>query len=346
MRTAGSISFMLALSACATPVDRQLERAELADASFLVPLRGVPDFGATTEAGHGTLLPQDQYDLLEPLTPIDKPEDILLNLDVVAVRLDPCFFEGTGEPTCTPQVRLVLQPVFDDGDGVTSRDATVHLFYAVPLDEVRELASRLVGVRLDAGGSGDIGEHVDPEAAVAEVLPHVGADRLTRMTFVAVHASNEAWTFGGFDFVDGSHTVIEPPGVDDHEQHLTSTGGTKTLDASILPTPTIEPAIVDYLERVLRDGIDAAEEDAALAALRRLQSPEAHNPGTVDCASCHMATPALRFAAGADGAGAPPDVYLNSQNQRMLGFFERAPAVSPRVVAETEQVLTVLQSGL
>lgn len=345
MRSAQWWAGVLVAAGCTQGVDGRIADSQPGDVSFLVPLRSVADFGAATQGGHGTLLPQSQFDLLEPLTPTDKPEDLYANLDVVGVRLDPCFFEGSGEPTCSPQVRLVLQPVIDETSGPIARDATVHLFYAVPLAEVRELASQLVEVRLAAGGTGALGPHVDPVSAAAEVLPYVGADRLIRATFVAVHASNQAWTFGGFDFVGDEAVEMLPPGVDEHEQHLTSTGGTTTLDATILPAPVIEPAIADYMEEFLRDAISDDAEQAAFEALERLLDPASHNPGTVDCASCHMATPAMHFAADERGLTPLPEAYANSQNQRMFGYFDTAPSVSPRVAAETEQVLATLKSG-
>ena len=333
-----------ALSACAD--DTRVLESEPSDASFLVGLRTVGDFGASTEGVHGTLIPRAIFDQIEPLTRVDEPDDIYANLDVVAVRLDPCFFEGTGEPVCSSQVRLVLQPVFDGDDGVVSRDATLHAFYAVPTDELVSLLDQLVEIRQAASGGASVGEHADPQSAAEAVLPYVGADRLTRTTFVAVHASNQAWTFGGLDFVDGSSIEIEPPGTEDHEQHLTSTGGMDTLDASILPAPTIEPALNGYLEEALRLNLGEVATSDAMDALSRLMSPTDHNPGTVDCASCHMATPALHFAASSGAFEPPPDAYANSQNQRMLGYFDATPSISPRVVAETDVVVDFFHSNL
>lgn len=347
LRTA-SVAAALVVATAACGDDAISDRApDLApsDVTFLVSLGAVSDFGATTDGGHGVLLPRERYDHVEALTRIDEPDALYENLDVVGVRLDPCFFEGTGDVICLPQVRLVMQPVFDEGGAPISRDATVHAFYDVPVGDVQRLADDLARLRVAHDGSVTISEHVAPEEATALVLPHVGADRLSRVTFVSVHASNEAWTFGGFDIIDGAVQDIIPPGVEDHAQHLTSTGGTERLDASILPPPEIEAEAALWLTELDREEMDADTEAEAIAGLERLLDPGAHNPGTVDCASCHMATTGLYHAQMAQGgATAVPGVYANSQNQRMLGFFDRDPAISPRVEAETLAVLEALDA--
>jgi hypothetical protein len=307
-----------------------------------VPLGGVSDFSAATTGGHGVLLPRDRYDHVEPLTRIDEPDALYANLDVVAVRLDPCFFEGPGDVICASQIRLVMQPVFDEDGALTSRDATVHAFYEVPVAEVVELADDLARLRVEVGGGEAIGQHAAPEAAAALVLPYVGADRLVRVTFVAVHASNQAWTFGGFDIDSNETHDIVPPGTGDHEQHLTSIGGTERLDASILPLPAIETEVALWLSAIEREEMDADSRDEAMAGLERLIDPFSHNSGTVDCASCHMASTGMYHADLERGVGLVSPAYQNSQNQRMLGFFEREVSVSPRVTAETLLVLEAL----
>jgi hypothetical protein len=334
----------LLLFGCGEAIDHsESESLVLSDVTFLVPLGGANDFGASTTGGYGALLPLARFESVEALTRSDEPEALYENLDVVAVRLDPCFFEGTGEVTCSSQVRLVMQPVFDEEGTPISRDATVHAFYQVPVLELRALASSLADLRVDLSGSEAIGEHASPNAAAALVLPYIGQERLIRVTFVTVHASNQAWTFGGFDIIDGVNDHIQPPGVDEHEQHLTSVGGTEMLDATILPVPVIETEAALWLSAIDRAEMDVDVEDAAIAGFERLLNPAEHNPGTVDCASCHMATTGLYFADQQRGGGAVPAVYANSQNQRMLGYFLREPSISPRVQAETRGVLEALE---
>ena len=70
--------------------------------------------------------------------------------------------------------------------------------------------------------------------------------------------------------------------------------------------------------------------------------PCVHDTGTVDCASCHMATPAAYFVEGQLGLSIP-DVYANTQNQRMFGYFGIEESIRPRVHAETDGVLDAFE---
>lgn len=339
LRDAALVVLACALSACASDdAGEPAPTLAAVDVSFLMPLEGnsAPTAGSSGE--FGTLLPRAIFDTIEPLTRIDEPDALYQALRVVAVRLDPCFVEGRDGLPCDSQVRLVLQPVFDSPGGRTTRDAALHAFYAVPVPELTSLADDLALARTAAGGVGDIGVSPIAEQAGALVLKHVGEDRLTRVTFVSVHASDEAWSFGGFDVVEGVPGAVGIPGVTEHAQHLSSMGRTQTLDAAILPAPLIEPAIDAFLRDSTRAEMTAEEIDEAVAALNRLLDPAVHNPGTVDCASCHMATAAVRFASPAGHSGIGP-AYADTRNQRMFGWYGAMPSVSLRVDAETTGVL-------
>ena len=119
------------------------------DVSFLIGLKAVDNLNASTVAAHGVLMPRAYFDRVDALTRIDELDDLYDNLDVVGVRLDPCFFEGTSALTCEAQVRVVLQPVFDEEDGPIARDGTIHAFYAVQPAEVQRLAQQLAQLRVD-----------------------------------------------------------------------------------------------------------------------------------------------------------------------------------------------------
>jgi hypothetical protein len=343
-------SAALLLSACLSPVACETATAPfvstelgLGDLSFLLPLEG-HDFGANSRGGHGVVLPRVRFDALEPLTRVDEPEVLYAGLKVVGVRLDGCFFEGAEATACDSQVRLVLQPVLEVDGILTTRDAALHAFYGVPLEEVRELAARLAGTH---DGSAGIGVHRAPEKAASLVLQHVGERRLKRVTAMSVHPSNDAWIFSGTDIggVGRPSLPMVIIGVDMTDQHVTSTGGRETLAATLLPDPVIEPTIANYLDARRRDGLGESERTAAIAALARLLDPAIHNSGTVDCASCHVATSAYRFATRMADDEAVPMAYDDTRNQRMFGYFGREPSISPRVVAETRLVLEWLETS-
>ena len=245
--------------------------------------------------------------------------------------------------TCSSQIRLVMQPVLLLESSFSTRDASVHVFYEVPEDEVRALANMLLELRLLRNGENSIGLHPNPTSAAELILPHIGTDRLSRVAFVSVHASDQAWAFGGIDIEDGSSTGIEIVGSGHHEQHLSSIGGTQTLDATILPSPSIEPSITHFLSEKKRRNSTEAQRAEALAAFERILDPTQHNSGTVDCASCHMSTAAKRYSSSHENNVEIGFAYANSQNQRMLGFFGNKPSISSRVKAETQVVVTRLR---
>ncbi|MEE2903434.1 MAG: hypothetical protein VYC39_13955 [Myxococcota bacterium] len=313
------------------------------DVTFLIALRSVDNFTASTVGGYGTLLPRALFDQLDSLTVIDEPDVLYANLDIVGVRLDPCFFEGAGLEICSSQIRLVMQPVLLLDNSVSTRDATVHVFYEVPENEIRDLANLLRELRLLSNGDESIGLHPNPSKAAELVLPHIGTDRLSRVTFVSVHASDQAWAFGGIDIDGGNSTAIEIVGSGHHEQHLSSIGGTQTLDATILPPPSIEPSIAHFLSEKKRKNSTDAQLAEALAAFERILDPTEHNSGTVDCASCHMSTAAKRYSSSHEKNLEIGSAYANSQNQRMLGYFGNEPSISSRVKAETQVVVTRLR---
>jgi hypothetical protein len=339
----GFLVALAVLAGCGA-VDAEDEHGPIAssDVTFLLPLG--TGLGATSKGGHGPLLPRAHFDALEPLTRTDEPDALYANLEVVGVRLDPCFVEGGGGTPCASQVRLVLQPVFSVDGLATTRDAAMHAFYAVPLAELHDLAHALAELRAESGGSLEVGVHVAADRAVAVLLPHLGADRLTRLTAMSVHPSGEAWFFSGVDISPaGVASEIVIPGVGEAEQHLTSEGREATLDATILPEPTIEPALGPFLEAARRDELDEAQRATGLATVESLLDPASHDPGTVDCASCHVATTALRFATRASEPSRVPSAYDDTTNQRMFGYFGSVPSISPRVNAETRAVLEWLE---
>lgn len=346
------LSGLVSTSAACDEAEAPWQPVARADVTFLLPLNG--SLSAGTEGRHGVLVPRNHFDAIfrhAPLTLTDEPDDLYTNLRVVAARLDPCFVENGMTDGCPSQVRLVLQPVITEDNALTTRDAAVHAFYAVPRSELRTLAQALLALRPSDHAGDTIGLHPDPDAAAALILARVGEDRLTRMTHMSVHASNEAWVFAGFDIADGRRENIFVPGgmeTPSHDfrfdQHLTSTGADGELAATLIPEPSIEPDIAGFLDERRRVSLSNEARDAAVQAFERLLDPAAHDPGTVDCASCHIASAAMHFVHRTGTGTSAPGPYDNTKNQRMLGYFFREPTVSPRVLAETDLVVDQLNA--
>jgi len=343
------VAFFLAACGAPKPGDQ--------DVSFLVPLDQARAFLPASE-----VLPRAVFDRLQhPLTVVDEPDALYAATATVAVRLDRCFREGTdANVPCRPQVRLVLQPVFDSADGVTTRDAAVHAFFSVTEAEALAAVKALAELRarysvvLDEGLTGahpGFARAAWVEGVKKTLQPLLTPSRVVRMTAMSVHASNQAWIFSGLEVQGGQVSDLEIPTQPGHtDDHVTSTGATDGITMTLDPGPVAEPALPTVLQTQARRSASAADLAAGLSALARIEDPTQHNPGTIDCASCHAVASARWFAARegltVEGGVAPSDTYGDSRALRALGYFFTAPAISPRVQRETRAVRADFEAHL
>ena len=114
-------------------------------------VRGTPGYMAPwSEGARGQLLPQAIYDQI-PGFPVQPSQGLDYNrMRTVALRFDGC--SPTPEGACEAQIRLVMQPITDDG---STLDSALHLFYS-PTDEemaavVAELRELRAGTDLEPG---------------------------------------------------------------------------------------------------------------------------------------------------------------------------------------------------
>ncbi len=300
------------------------------------------------------LISRNLFDRLPPLTVTDEPEALYAALSTVGVRLDACFREGTAQ-TCRPQVRLVLQPVFDSSEGITTRDAAIHVFFSVTEVELEEVVRKLSLLREKTGvgvTAGLTGPHPGFEnagwvdGARAVLLPLLATARIVRATAMSVHASNEAWIFSGLEVSAGTFTeIVVPTLAPAVTGHVTSTGAREAIAITLDPPSAAEPMLSTVLQSSTREQASGAELRAGVEAVLRLEDPQTHNPGTVDCASCHVAATAKWFlmnqspVVAVDSALPSGEVYSNSRAMRAFGYFFQTPALSPRVQRETAAVL-------
>ena len=324
------------------------------DAAFLVPLSQARSFIPGRE-----VLPRVLFDRGHALTVTDEPADLYEALGTVGVRLDPCFREGlAGE--CQPQLRLVLQPVFDEAGTPTTRDAALHLFFRGTKEEVLTVVQAIALARgergIDASGHPTVshpgfGDQAFRTRVKSALRPFLSADRLVRVTMMGVHASNEAWMFSGLDLTSGSPVDIPLPTLAPaHEHHVTSTGRLLALEVTLDPAPVAEPAIAPVVAPGGLEASTAEQREAAAAALRRLEDPAQHNPGTVDCASCHVAALSRahleRAGVAFPGTGHLAPVYQDTRNLRAFGYLFTEPAASPRLLRESDEVLDAVTKAL
>ncbi len=290
--------------------DRAGPRLDLNDVSFLVPLpeptRVEAMLTVSTAGAMGPLLPRHLFDGLPLLVADQKADGLFGELRIVSVRVDPCFPGATGE--CLRQVRLVAQPVFVDQGRLSTRDATVHLFYT--LDEARfsrvveqlfvmdEQAGEMTNGVLDVhpvlrrqGLDGPY--HAKLKAMVLEACGHA---TLSRVAFMSVDSTGTLWRFGAFNVERG---VLQPDPIP-RLPALVVQGvqefGTETFrNGSLLPAAPDDRLDTLLSESALRLA-DPRTVSSAITSALRLEHPERSSPKTVDCASCHVASRARSHA--------------------------------------------------
>jgi hypothetical protein len=332
-------------------------RVELHDVALVWPLP--PGTGPASGEGFlGPVLGCDDLTVFEPLTRTDEPEVLCAALTVTAARLDPCTRLGGDSAVCDPQVRLVLQPVVDG----EARDASIHAFFKVPEAEVARAVARLVALRLDAGfdGRGPLGVHpllddVAGRAAVARVIDDaLATGTLDHFTQITVHGDDAAWTFEFRQFVDGAPT----PG-DALQQHVLSPDEA-AIAVSVNPLNDHDDDFSVLLDDITLRAATTAEAQAALDAVARVEHPTIHDPGTVDCARCHLAAPAraAAFAARDDVVAGPATftsdrhdltptaVFGHPQFIHAMAWRHRDLALNARVVHEAAVSADLLEAIL
>lgn len=324
------------------------------DTAFLVPLSQARSFLSGRE-----VLPRPLFDRGHALTVTDEPDALYEALGAVAVRLDPCFREGKAAD-CQPQLRLVLQPVFDEGGTQLTRDAAVHLFFRGTREEVYSAMKALAVARGDRGMDGSalpvnphpgFGDLTFRALAKTALRPFLSHQRLVRVTTMGVHASHEAWMFSALDLTSGSPVESPLPTLAPaHEQHVTSTGKLLSLEVTLDPPTASETALAPV---IAPGGLEAAGPEvrgAAAEALQRIEDPAGHDSGTTDCASCHIAA-LSRAKLERAGVAFPQGsllapVYQDTRNLRAFGYLFSEPAVSPRLLREAERVLDEVNRDL
>lgn len=349
------------------------------DVSILFPL---PAAGAidqllapTDDGGRGELLPLKVFEHAPELTPYDDEAGQYAALRVVSVRVDPCFpsLVGAPRPGCRFQVRLVLQPLYVDAGVLRAEDAAVHVFYELPAGELVALLADLLRLK---EGSAPLPTHaplsVHPTLASeglsgpyatglrTALLSRIGAERLTRMTFMQLGGERDAWTFGGFDFADG---VATPIGILDSAVTRETFSNDPVADplsfsGGVTPELVGAPEDFDALYDSAAASLKSEDELWPLyEAILRIENPDHHSPESVDCVSCHVAQPArlwlerntslaarsteLRYTSAFDLTLQDP-VDDTTSVLRAFGWLDARPAIAARVVHESAAAASYL----
>lgn len=352
----------------------------LNDYSLLLPL---PDssqvgetMGAASAGARGVLLPQSLIGAL-PTIVVGEDRETLFGerLRVVAVRVDPCFFEGTGPVKCRPQIRMVWQPLLLDHRVPMAQDAAVHTFY--DLSEA-DFALLLKDLKAYSVGGRSEGLQIHPGVQLhgygsaywrglrSTFLKYAGEQNLTRGTFMTVNPMGTVWVFGAFNYVQSKPERILVPRINFAAQgFFVDTSVLRDFRARMNPFPPNEVALLNFLNDSSQVKSQAREDElqAVVKQAYEFENPARHNPGTLDCVSCHVAqsirlwgqfhfplwkTEALfgdvQFKSGLNLRNPSPDPF-RADSLRAFGYFGPNPVISDRTINETAAVFESLHSG-
>jgi hypothetical protein len=348
----------------------------LNDLSVLMPLPASPETPWTLAPNStglkGELLPIATFDEIPgfPVIPADALD--YWRMRVVSIRFVGCEPKPQG---CQAQIRLIMQPINDDG---SARDSALHLFYDIDDDEMAEVVRTLRWLRTQAPEVAD--SPLDVHAGLAAqgfdgaygqglvglILTHAGEENLTRMTFfLRAPPAVEVWFFGGFDFLDGNVETMNIVGVGQGNQRVILQPNASVTDPAY-EYEVNPPGLMPEDGHVLYTSLSAEtatdeERRAAFASYLRVENPTLYNPEQLPCAGCHLSTfvtaDARRRFGFADEDFAS-DVYQNADldlslrgdaaNQpsslRAFGYFKRDVMISQRVINSTADVLADIET--
>lgn len=362
---------------------------DLHDVSVLLPLPPIDQIDLApspmTQAQFGELLPKEMFDMLPPIL-VEGNEVTWSHVRLVGFRMDPCFMEGATPLKCRPQVRMVWQPLIVrqfERDGVVQRyvaaqDAAVHSFYELNTEEFEVLLSKLISIKKKMGQAKDRPLLIHPTIAKEGlggayfkdlwnvILAFTGKNRLSRITFMQLSSGENMWTFGGFEVEAGKMIAIMIPRIQRTLQVFTNNSLPRPFwfNGGIFP----EPKEGDQFNILTRDSRKLSEQNEqeiidAVGSAIRIENPKKHNPGTVDCVSCHVAQAARIWS-----MRQYPWLMLDQKHQsefynfnrdlsnmspmqphtnvvRAFGYFENRPIVSQRTIHESASVIEYLEKN-
>lgn len=362
-------------SAAAAPLNQN-------DVSILLPLPTLftddQYLKPGTVGADGELLPPWLYSKM-PTLALEDPAVTYSKLRVIAIRLDPCFVPAPPRTGCQAQIRMIWQPS-QKNDETTFRmlDAAVHTFYDLSAAEFKALVADLEKLKDKYGlTDGDEPLAVNPTLRklgvgsdysrdlFATLLARAGARRLSQATFMQLHDEEDSWTFGGFMVAGTQASDLAIPRISGFRQTFTNKplifSATYYSQGKFDPQPEGK----DTYNLLVQDSREIGKEQepaviAGVKAIHRLEDPRVHNAQTADCASCHAAMPARRWAyrqmpwlmLGMVTGGNAYKSRFNQENTstypdntrmlRAFGWGNVEPAISQRVVNETAAVLETL----
>lgn len=346
----------------------------LNDISVLLPLPTVAEIdfmiGAEAVGAQGALLAQNVYARFPQLIPESPNSDTYKNLlKVVAIRLDPCFTEGSFVSACRHQIRMVWQPVkIAANSQTTTRDAAVHTFY-----EFNDLQWDSLVKSWGSLASGKVTDALQVHPKIKSeglkgmywskmrrlLLKYCGAKNMVRATIMNVQMNEQMWVFMGFDINANGLTRIKIPRINSVQQSIImSPFDTSEFKGSIRPDAPQNKNLAELIQHSpsVSGVLNEDQIQRTIQQVIKFENPTLNNPGTLDCASCHIAHGVRQWGErnyktwnwASDFSDITYQSNLNIKNNtafktnqfRAFGYFEATPLISQRVTNESAAVLS------
>ena len=367
-------------------------KLNLNDISVLLPLPSAEQWNLLLQPNqlgkNGILLPQNYVAKEIPtLLQFTANEKLYPDLRVIGFRIDPCFTEGRGPVKCKQQIRFVWQPLKIVDEKTQTIDVALHSFYELETDSFKALIQQLKVLKTMSSSTDRTAQQalsIHPIIAqegldgfyyqnlIKIILSYVGQKNLSRITFMQLFANETVWFFGGLDISksDGTSKKINIPRINLTLQQFINSAPPARASTSFLgrifPLPDQKE---DNINILLSDSrlLDEKSEKEIVESVRsahRIENPKLHNPGTLDCVSCHAAQPARIWAETnfsyfnygdlSKTIYTPSPTGQNLENisplknltniVRIFGYFDDQPIVTTRAINETNEAIYLIQN--
>lgn len=376
---------IFSVTAFAQQTKQQTPVFDLNDVSVLLPLPKMGDWNympsASTKAAKGVLLSKEVFELVPQLLQLATNEEVYSSLHAVGIRIDPCFAEGHGPIKCQTQIRMVWQPLSNEENDTSTFDASLHTFYQLTAEEFKSLVAELKKIKSDLNIQTDLTAPLGVNPTIKKqgytgeyytrlintIYKYVGESNFSRITFMQLNMGGDVWTFGGFDIVNGKLKTIQIPKIDFSKQIFRN--GANPRPIWFIGGITPEPEDAENLNILTRDSrkLSPQDEEAIIAAAKaafKFENPKLHNPGTVDCVSCHVAQPAkiwaqrqypwlrldqinreIIYANDQFNLRNMSPMQIHTNIVRAFGYFMDAPIVAQRTINESAEVANYLNQN-
>ena len=200
------------------------------------------------------------------------------------------------------------------------------------------------------------------------MLKYCGDKNLVRVTGMRVSGAR-MWSFLGFDRTDGVWTKMGIPRTQSTIQSfilfVDGMQDLKEFQGTLSPPPQDDLLFVSLVTNSREFKRKRPENEIKTLIQKNIQfeNPRLHNPGTVDCVSCHMTQTVLlwgersfqgwdwqndfkndRFSSLMNLKNESVNAF-NANRVRSFGYFSDEPIFSQRVINESAMVATALSKS-